>query len=347
MVVALVALAVILLMILGASGGRGEDELGDVEAAEGRVLDVRVMNVVPGKALDAIEIPGYLEPIADATISAEKGGRIVELPVDKGDRVEQGQMLVRLNDKIWKAYAAQAEVQAREAEKEWERWKELKDSGAVSASNLDAVRKARDLAGAALEEARAHLEQCVVLSPINGIVADRSVDLGEYAVEGGLLLHVVDVSSLKLVLDVPEQDAVAVEVGRKVQFSVSGVDRIFSGTVRFVAPAAARASNSYRTEVEVDNSEGLLRAGMIASARLVRRVLSDAIVVPLSAVVNEKGEHVVFVVQESRAVRRIVLVDAIQGQNVVLREGLVAGEQLVTAGQRSLQDGREVKVVDL
>ncbi len=346
MVVAVVAAAVVLLTV---SGGKRGSEEADVQDAvtEGRVLNVHVMDVVPGEARDMIEIPGYLEPFSDAMIAAEKGGRITEIPVEKGASVKAGQILLRLNDRFWKAQAQQAEVQARETRKEWERWETLKDSGAVSTSNLDAVRKARDLAAAALEQARAHMEQCVVLSPIDGIVADRFVDRGEYAVEGGVLMRVVDVGKLKLVLDVPERDAAAVEVGREVAFSVSGIDQPFGGVVRFVSPAAARASNSYRTEVEVDNSGGLLRAGMIASARLVRRVLDDAIVIPLAAVVNEKGEHVVFVVEASRAVRRTVHIDAIQGQEVLLLDGLSAGEQLVIAGQRSLQDGRKVKVVDL
>jgi len=241
----------------------------------------------------------------------------------------------------------QAEIQKREAGKEWGRWEALQDSGAVSASDLDAVRKARDLAQAALEQAQAHVAQTEVISPINGIVSDRFMDTGEYAMEGNPVLHLVDVSRLKLVLNVPEQDVSAVRVGREVSFEVRAAgEQRFTGTVLFVAPAAARASNSYRTEVAVDNSEGLLKAGMIAAATLVRRVREHAIVVPLSAVVNEKGEHIVFVVEDDRAVRRRVHIDAIQGQEAVLQDGVAAGDRLVTAGQRALQDGRRVKVVE-
>ncbi|MBT3294456.1 MAG: efflux RND transporter periplasmic adaptor subunit [Verrucomicrobia bacterium] len=347
-VVALMALAVVALVVMGRRrASRAAAAVEPVIVTEGRILDVRVMTIRPGEARDVIELPGYLEPFAEVTVAAEKPGRILELTVEKGDRVEAGQVLMRLNSRLWQAMVEQAQVQKREADREWARWEELKDSGAVSSSDLDAVRKARDLATTMLAQAQANLSMCEIVSPIDGIVADRFMDPGEYSMEGGRILHLVDVNRLKLILDVPEQDVAAVEVGREVTFRVRAAGKqSFRGTVRFVAPAATRASNSYRSEIEVDNREGLLKAGMIASATLVRRVRDDAIVVPLSAVVPEKGEHIVFVVEEDRAVRRRVYIEAIQGQTVVLRDGLADGDQLVTAGQRGLQDGRQVKVVE-
>lgn len=343
-VVAVAAVALIGLVMMGMVRKSEEAADGDGTVEE-RVVDVTVMEVQPDTARETIGLPGYLAPFADATIAAEKGGRIVEMAVDKGDRVKAGQVLVRINDRLWKAHAAQAEVKAREAATEWQRWKALKDSGGVSPRDLDTVRKARDLSAAAREQARTQVDQCVVVSPMDGIVADRYMDCGEFAVEGGALVRIVDVARLKLVLDVPERDAGAIEVGSEVAFEIADLGRRFRGTVRFVSPTATRASNAYRTEVEVDNRQGLLRAGMIASARLVRRIVDDAIVIPLAAVVNDEGEHVVFVVEDGRAVRRRVYIDTIQDQSVRLRTGLRAGDRLVTAGQRTLQDGRAVKVV--
>ena len=318
----------------------------DIEVPEEKSVAVRVSLVEPRRILDRITLPGWVEPVSKADVAAEKGGRVAELAVEKGSRVEANQVLLRLDSGLWRAYLRKAEIQRRETERDLARWKELQKTGAVSQSEFDRITAARDLAAAALDEAGVHVSQCEVRSPIDGTVDARYVEKGEYVNEGGVVFSVVDTSQVKLILDIPEQDVMAIAIGKELAFSVAAVPaRVFTGSVVFVSIQAGRDSNCFRAEILVDNRDELLRPGMIAEASLVRGVKENAVVVPLVAIIAQRGEHIVFVEEDGFAVRRVVGIESIAGHEVILASGLTPGERLIVEGHRTLQDGVLLNVV--
>lgn len=310
-------------------------------------VPVRVLRIEPRVLPDTIALPGRIEPRTDARLGAEKAGRVVELNAERGDRVEKDQVLLRVEDRSWGAILRQAEVEYREAEKELGRWRELKNAGAVAVSEFDAVQMRFDHAEASLAQARVNFAQCEVRSPFAGLVDDRFIEPGEYANEGAAVFRVVDIDVVKLLVDLPEQDAFAVKPGDLLAFTVASVPgRAFTGEVSFVAFVASRESNSFRIEAMVPNADYALKGGMIADVAVVRSVRDDALVVPLASVLPKKGEHIVFVVDQGRAVRRVVKIDAIVGDEAVLASGVHPGEDLVIEGQRVLMDGALVQVTE-
>jgi len=312
-----------------------------------KAVPVKVRRLATREVPDEIDLPGRIEPFVEADLSAEKGGRIVSLEVDKGDRVEAGALLLQLDDRLWAVALRQAEIERRDAEREETRWLELKKTGAVSVSDFDGVVKRRELAQAAVAGARAEVEQCRIRSPISGLVDNRYVEEGEYVTEGMRVLKVVDTSRVKLTVDVPERNVRHATKGRRVVFTVgTRPDSVFTGEVTFVSELASRKSNCFRAEIVVDNGERLLRPGMIAEAALVSEIRKDALVVPLAAVIPKRGEHIVFVVQDGRAVRCVVTIDEIVGFEAVISGGLRVGDRLVVEGHRTLQDGRLVTVLN-
>jgi len=322
---------------------RARQDTGAV--AEEKPVAVETMLVAATRLADTIVLPGRVEPYVEADLAAEKAGRIVEVKVDKGDRVEQGQVLLRIDDRLWVANRDRAAIDLREAEKEHRRWEELKKTGAVSDSDYDSIRKARDIAAVSLADADVHVSQCTVVSPVNGVVDDRYVEQGEYVAEGAPVFKVVHTDRVKVSVQVPEKTVLAVGAGDRMRFRVAAAgDRIFEGQVSFVSTAGSRLSNSFRTELVVGNADHVLKPGMIAEVSLVRGTIEDAVRVPLSTVIPSKGEHVAFVVESGRAVRRLVKIDRITGDEAVIASGVRPGDSLVASGQRTLQDGTLVDV---
>jgi membrane fusion protein (multidrug efflux system) len=332
---------VVLVLLLLALPKRRE---GIAEAGE-KPVAVRALIVEPRRIADSVQLPGRIEARVEAVLGAEKGGRVAEIAAEKGDRVRAGQVLLRLDSRTWQALLDQAEIEEREARKDFERWQELKKAGAVSASDFDAVRTRRDVAEAARALAAAHVSQCDVKSPIDGTLDDRLVEAGEYATEGLPVFKIVDADTVKLVIPVPEKDISPVRAGEPVSFTVSALGgRSFTAEVSFVSATAARENNAFRVEASAQNPSGELRPGMIAEATLVKGWREDAIVLPLAAVVPRKNEHVVYVVENRRAVRRVVQLDRIVGHEAVIASGVGAGEQVVVEGQRALVDGALLEV---
>jgi membrane fusion protein (multidrug efflux system) len=318
-----------------------------VESPKEKPVPVRVLRVRAAEEVEAITFPGRVEARVDAVLAAEKSGRIVEILADKGERVAAGQALLRLDSRTWEALLRQAEIEKREADRDFERWQELERTGAVSASEMDAVRKRRDLAEATLAQALTAVSQCVVRSPMDGLVDDRAVEAGEYATEGMAVFRVVDVERVKVVADVPESQVFAVRTGMPLVVQAAVPEpAAFTGTVAFVSLVAQRESNTYRAEIVLDNRDHRLRPGFIVQVALPGRIGGPGVAVPLTAVVPKKGEHTVFLLRDGRAVRRLVRIQAIRGDEALVSTGLQADDEVVVDGQRALQDGAAVAVVE-
>jgi RND family efflux transporter MFP subunit len=296
---------------------------------------------------DSITVPGRVEPLLRAKLAAEAGGRIVEIVAGKGDRVEANQALLKIDSRLADAFLRQAEIQAADAEREMARWTELKPAGAVSASDFDRIKKAKELAAVALDEARVRVNQCEVRSPIAGVINDRTCEVGEYVNAGTVVFDVVNMDTVKVAFSIPEREIRYVEPNAALAFEIEAIaGRTFTGRVSFVAAAATRESNTFPAELQTANPGHLLRPGMVARVSLARRESKQALVVPLSAIVPQKGDYVVYVVEQGRAARRLIKISAILGSEAAVTDGLREGDQVVVEGGRALVDGGAVRVAD-
>jgi len=308
-----------------------------------RSVPVRTLTLAARVLPDVVRTPAKIEAGGDVVISVERAGRVAEVPVDKGDTVKAGQLLLRLDGEVIAVARKRLEIEKREAEKALARWTELKKTGAVADSEMDGLRQRLDMADAALAEADVHLGRCDVKSPIAGLIEDRRLDAGEYAHEGDPAFRIVDAGEVKLTFRTSERDIGYVKPGLAVPFRILTMPaESFTGRVTFVSAAAGREDNAFPVEARVPNADGRLRPGMIAEATLIRRADAQVLVVPLAAVIPEKGEHVVYVVEEGHAARRIVRIAGQTESEAVIGTGLRAGDRVVVEGQRGLQDGAKV-----
>jgi len=314
-------------------------------ASEEAAVAVTVQTVRAATIPDTIVLPGRVEALHRADLSAETGGRVVRLPVAKGMRVNAGDLLLQLDDRIARAQLRRAEAEHADAVREARRFTELQSTGAVSTSDFERVVMRRDLAAAALAAAQTGVDQCTIESPIDGILDERDIEVGEYVVEGVPVLEVVDVARVKIAVDVPEDSIGAVETGMTIPFRRAGAETDpRSGEVVFAAESADAASHTFRVELEADNGDGRLKPGMLVNVPLQRAVREDAIVAPLHSIVPKRGDDVVFLAEDGRAAARVVRIDSIIDSDAVIASGLEAGESLIVAGQRTLQDGQRIEV---
>jgi len=315
-----------------------------VAVTETQPVLVRVMTIEPRTVREAVWIPGRVAANVSALLSVEKAGRVVECAVDKGDTVSAGQVLLRVDDRDWRALEKRARLELADAERELARWEQMKASGAVAASEYDAIKQRQELAAVAVDQAAVHVGQCTLASPFDGVVDARLIEAGEYATEGQPAFQVLDLSPLKVQVSIPERDVRSVNPGdaKLVSADAAGLGT-FTGRVAFVAQEASPDRFTYAVELAVDEPPAGLRPGMIVDVEIMRALREGAIAVPLAAVIPRRGEHMVYVVENGLAVRRMVGLDSLAGQDAVIGSGLKAGERLVVEGHRGLQDGVPVR----
>lgn len=315
-----------------------------VAATEAQPVLVRVVTIEPRTVREAVWLPGRVAANVSARLSVEKAGRVVECAVDKGDTVRAGQVLLRVDDRHWRALEQQAQLELADARRELARWEQMKASGAVADSAYDAIKQREALAVVAVDQAAVHVDQCTLTSPFDGVVDARLIEAGEYATEGQVAFQVLDLSPLKVEVSIPERDVGSVNPDdvKLVSAATAGLGT-FTGRVAFVSQEASPDRFTYGVELAVDAPPSGLRPGMIVDVEIMRALREGAIAVPLAAVIPRRGDHVVYVVEAGVAVRRVVGLDSLAGQEAVISRGLHAGERLVVEGHRGLQDGVAVR----
>lgn len=308
-------------------------------------ITVSVLSVQLTNSVDIVLLPALIEARVNAILSAEKAGRIIECSADRGDRVEKGQVLLQIDDRIWQANLKQANIAAKDARKKYERFQKLQNSGAIAESEYDSIETAHIRAEAMATEANINIEQCRVVSPITGIINDRFVETGEYVQPGSPVFQVVDKATVKVILLVPEKDIYSIQVGDAVHFTIQPLpNRTFVGSVSFVASQADGRNNAFRAEIVVDNSDGLLRPGMIAEIQFQRGINKNMVSLPMSAVLPSKGDHIVYLAKNNQAVRRKIQIDKITRDRALISKGLDEGDLVIVEGNRTLNDGQHVTI---
>jgi RND family efflux transporter MFP subunit len=263
------------------------------------------------------------------------------------------------------AEVANARAAYELARTEFERTKMLQERQLVSRSEFDqreaqveAARRQYEVAKNGAEQqyqalmgararvamARKAVADTTVRAPFDGVVGERLVSVGDYVTRGTKIASVMRVSPLRLELTVPAQSVAAVAVGRAVTLEVDAVPgETFVGEIRFVSPALRSDTRALVVEAIVANTDGRLKPGLFATARIEQATKSPALLLPASAVQKTGTASRVFVVVEDRAEERLITIGQTDGDRVEAATGLAAGDRVVVSGLERLKDGMRVK----
>lgn len=242
--------------------------------------------------------------------------------------------------------------------------KKLFDAGTISNQQYDVYQKTveqaearyqaslenvRNLEGiieekrAALDLTKKQLADSDIISPLSGVVKEKTASRGEYLQPGKPVVTIVQINPLRLRLEVPETFAASIAKGQVVTLKVdSFADREFKGVIKRINPSMDEKSRSLMAEAEVANPNALLRPGMFARSQIVSNSKTMALMVPEKAVVSLAGVTKIFVLEGGVAVERIVKLGARDGSLVEILEGVKPGERVITSNAEQLHDGSAV-----
>jgi membrane fusion protein (multidrug efflux system) len=204
-------------------------------------------------------------------------------------------------------------------------------------------------AAAQMHEAQKRLADCKLRAPIAGFVGMRRIDVGDTVGAGTPVIGVLDLNPVKVRVAIPEAEIGKVREGARATVTIPSLDgRQFEGKVEAVGVTADPASRTYSVKISVPNPQRLLRAGMVAEARIFGSTMVNAITVPGDAIVRDaRGVTHVYVYEPTRqrVYARRVDVGALFNNEVEIRNGLTGNEQIVVAGQQNVREGSPAKVV--
>jgi len=331
--------------------GRLDKKDRDTAAAPAPPVNVAVMTVAAEPNLpDTFELPAVVEPNRVVTVSAEFEGRIERIHCKEGCEVNAGDLLIELNSDLIRPTHEMAKAQVERDQIEYDRMKNLVAGDATSRRDLDDATTRLAVSKAQLEQVTARLERTQIVAPLGGVLNDLPLEEGEYVKVGTPVAEIVETRVVKVVVDVPEKDIVFFETGReaevRVQTEDQDKDKWLTGKITFISELADRQTRSTRMEISVSNEDRLVRGGQIVSVRLTRRILKDAVMIPLLAVIPMEDGNTVYVVNSSEASRREVKLGIIKGDRVEIRSGVEPGDKLIVAGHRFVAPGQKVNITE-
>ncbi len=286
---------------------------------------------------------GSLRSNESVVISPEIAGRLVEIPVAEGAPVAAGTPIAILDQDVHRAELAQIEASLELSKANYKRAVDLlaKNAGTVRARD-EAVAKLRaDEAAVALAKAR--LAKTRILAPFDGVLGLRRMSVGQYLAPGDPIINLESIDPLKVDFRLPEVHFGAVAVGQRIVVRIDAFPgERFMGELYAIDPLIDEEGRAIVLRAHIANRDRRLRPGLFARVELVYETLEDAILVPEQALVPRGDRNFVFRVIDGKAALTEVETGERFGARVEVREGLAAGDVVVTAGQLKLQDGMAV-----
>lgn len=343
------SLAVIVLTLAvvlpGCQPGAGEDAKGDEEEQPA----VPVETAVPSRG-DIYAVYSGTAPVeayADAQVIAKVGGEVREILVEEGDRVKSGQVLARLDGDRLRFEMQQAEANLHKLQRDYQRNIDLRDRSLISAGDFEKIKYEMEALQATYDLARLELSYTEIRAPIDGVVSQRFIKIGNTIDANAPTFQVTSLEPLISYLHVPEREYRRIAAGQTATLRVDALaGHVFEGTVARISPVVDPSTGTFKATIEVYDETDLLKPGMFARINIVYDMHADALQIPRSAIIEEAGESSVFVVADETAHRRTVRTGYVEGGKIEILEGLADDERFVLVGQTGLKEGSRVTVVN-
>lgn len=315
-----------------------------VNAADGAVLVKTATAETRSIDLD-FTANGNFVPNQDLEFSSEVMGRITSIRVKEGDRVAKGQILATVDDKYLSLDMQNADEQYQKLLVDKTRLENALKTGGVTQAQVDEINLAVKNAQNGISQLQKRIGDVHIKAPISGVINKKHIELGSYAAPGVKLFDIVDVSSLKLTVNVNEKQVVQLKKGDKVDIKIPVFpDKTFSGYVSFIS---VKADNSLNFPIEIKlNAAGAseVKSGMYASAQFNFEKSAPVLTVPRTAFVGSVRNGEVYIVNGKTVKLKKVTPGSIFGDYVEILGGLNEGETVVIAGQINLQDGVTIEI---
>jgi RND family efflux transporter MFP subunit len=308
---------------------------------------------------DQITLVGRTEALANSRIVSQVSGRVVRIHAAEGNSIARGELLVSIDaDRIKlardakQAQVAQARATAELAAKELERSRDLHERDLVSQERFDAAfaenTRAQGLYDqyvAEMKQLELDVENCAIRSPFDGYTVRQLIDVGEWVNPGTAVYVVVDLHTVKVIVDLPERYFGQVDKGSTVSIRVSGdSDEMVTGTVTGLAPAASEVTHTFPVIIAVPNDERRLGGGMLVRATLSLSRVFTSLAVNKDAIVRQGNQTMVYTIGDGKAVPVPVETSSTEGEMIAISgEGVSEGMTVIVRGNERVYPGSPVR----
>lgn len=294
---------------------------------------LETLTLAPTKVAQEVKFDGVIEAINQATVSAQTAGRVVELPVDVGDFVKKGDLIVRFTDVEQKARAASAQAKFAESKAQFARMQDMWAKKLIAKADYDKAESAYKSAEAGLRESEQNLNYTAIYAPYAGIVVSRMIKVGETVAPGTPLMTGLSLEQLRAQVEIPQQHIGPVRKFKQARILLADGKLLETSDMR-IPPSADMETHSFKVLVNlpsgelITQAEGRLFPGTLTKIAFVTGE-SESLLVPARAVAQRGEVSAVYVVSDAGIELRQLRLGSLTSDNrYPVLAGLHSGDKI-------------------
>jgi len=300
--------AVIVCAMLVSACGQSEQDGANGESEEEAIaIPVEVGSPVRGDIVAVYSGTAPIEALAEAEVIAKVAGEVREINVEEGDIVKQGQVLAKLDGDRLRLELNQSEANLHKLQRDYERNVELKEKSLISSGEFDKIKYDLEALQASFNLAKLELDYTQIRAPIDGVVSERFVRLGNTLAVNEPVFRITSFDPLVAYLHVPEREYRHIAEGQPVAIDIDALQglRVIASVTR-VSPTVDPETGTFKITIEISDDQRRIKPGMFGRISIVYDQHVNVLQIPRSAILEEDGETTVFIVEDDKAIRKVV-----------------------------------------
>jgi RND family efflux transporter MFP subunit len=309
-------------------------------------VNVKIEPVTGSDDAGTFDYTGSIEENSSTALSFPTLGTIEKIHVSEGDVVSAGQLLARLDPTSAQGILDAAEAALKQAQDGYNRIKSIYDKGSLPEVQMVDIETKLQQAQSSFSIAKKNLQNCTLYSPVSGVIGKKMAETGESAIVGKTVLTVLDISSVKAAISVPENEISLIPADGKSEITVEALgDKVFYGTAIEKSVSATMVSHTYPAHITIANPKQEMLPGMVCKVRIRTGSASREITIPINVVQTMSGgQKFVWADNRGTAKRIGITTGMAKGNRVVVTSGLSAGDQIITEGYQKVSEGGKINV---
>ncbi len=297
--------------------------------------------VSPGHFENRLTVTANLLPFESVEIKTPVTGTVLAIHFDEGQYVKQGQSLVQIDDRVWKAQIKALRAQLVAANQELKRKEALLKAEGASLEEVETIRSTVQQLEARIEELSVYVSLAGIPAPFSGKVGMRDFSVGAFLSQGQPVTQIAQSGKLKVDFNLPAHYVSQLSVGKEVTIIANGDSA--TAPVYAVNPVADESARTIRVRASLNNQRNWL-PGDFAEVSLILDIHDSAFVIPTQIIVPELGAETVFLCKKGKVVKQTIKTSVRNSQVALVTAGLATGDTLLTTGLMQVREGIPVKI---
>lgn len=327
-----------------------ENEIAEMDTTQTeREILVETHTIQPEPFEHFVKLTGTVSSQENILISSEAAGRVRSIPVNEGQKVSSGQALVRIDNETLGNQLSEAKAAYELAEITYQKRKNLWDQKIGSEIEYLKSKSDYEMANSRYAQIRTQYNNTIIKAPIRGTVDEISVKEGEFVAMGAPVARVVDLDKVEIEAELSEEYLPAVRRGDSVKVEIPSLGISRKSPVTFVSQVINPDNRSFKIKINLENKDGLIKPNILANLMIRDYKNTDALVVKSNTINKDLKGDFVYVAAKGEEGYTIARKKYIQrgksfGALTEVKEGLSAGDRVITAGFNQVSDGERISV---